>query len=106
MRPSDPSSLAHRLELPAELTLTEAAEVLGVDKKTVIRYMHDGVLEWRNIAPPSSSRPTFRIKLESALKLRTGYQTETASESPGKRPQATARPGYQSKYVRIVRERP
>lgn len=90
------------LELPPELSLAEAAEVLGVDKKTVIRYMHDGVLEWRNIAPPSSSRPTFRIKLESALKLRTHYTSEP--EQPrehARKPRVTQR--YQSRYVRIVR---
>ena len=66
MRRTETPSLTERLELPPELSLAKAAEVLGVDKKTVLRHMHDGILEWRNIAPPSSSRPTFRIKLASA----------------------------------------
>jgi hypothetical protein len=103
MRGSQTPSPAERLELPQELSLTDAAAMLGVDKKTVIRYMHDGVLEWRDIAPPSSSRPTYRIKLASALKLRTHYTSEP--EQPVERPprqQKTTRQ-YQSRYVRIVR---
>ena len=31
------TSLADRLELPPEVSLSEAAKVLGVDKKTVIK---------------------------------------------------------------------
>lgn len=103
MHPRESSSSLGPLNLPAELSLAEAAAVLGVDKKTVLRYMHDGVIEWRNIAPPSSSRPTFRIKLESALKLRTQYTSEP--EQPRERTQRR-RPAtrqYQSRYVRIVR---
>ena len=92
------------LELPAELSLSEAARVLGVDKKTVLRYVRDGVLEWRDIAPPSSSRPTYRIKLESALKLRTGYRSEP--EEPAERKPRVARRQYQSRHVRIVRGGP
>jgi hypothetical protein len=92
------------LNLPAELSLAEAADVLGVDKKTVLRYMRDGLLEWRDIAPPSSSRPTYRVKLESALKLRTGYISEPVQ--PAERKPRGARRQYQSKYVRIVRGPP
>jgi hypothetical protein len=100
--PRDPFSLVESLRLPPELSLGEAAVVLGVDKKTVLRYMRDGVIEWRNIAPPSSSRPTFRIKLESALKFRTAYTSEPAEA--GDRPkQIRATRQYQSRYVRIVR---
>ncbi len=100
--PRGPSSALESLRLPAELSLAEAATVLGVDKKTVLRYMRDGVIEWRNIAPPSSSRPTFRVKLESALKLRTAYTSEPAEarDRPGRK--QSTRP-YQSRYVRIVR---
>jgi hypothetical protein len=70
--PDFPSSLG--IDLPPEVSLAEAARIANCDKKTVIRYLRDGVLEWRNIAPPSSSRPTYRIKLESVLALRTAYR--------------------------------
>lgn len=103
MRPTETISLEERLDLPKELSLSQAAELLGVDKKTVARYIRDGVLEWRNIAPPSSSRPTFRIKLESALRFRTRYTTDPKQPEsrPRRLPKATQ--PYQSQYVRIVR---
>lgn len=63
-----------QLDLPPEVSLAEAATIANCDKKTIIRYMRDGLLEWRNIAPPSSSRPTYRVKLASVIGLRTSYQ--------------------------------
>jgi len=66
-------SAGAELKLPPEVSLAEAARIANCDKKTVIRYIKDGVLEWRNIAPPSSSRPTYRIKLASLLAMRTAY---------------------------------
>ena len=64
------------LDLPQEVSLADAAMIANCDKKTIIRYMQDGVLEWRNIAPPSSSRPTYRLKLASVVALRTAYRRE------------------------------
>ena len=95
------NSLADRLELPPEVSLSEAAEVLGVDKKTVIKYLRGGLLEWRNIAPPTSSRPTFRIKLESVLNLRTHYSTGPEIEQAKRRRVVPKR--YESRYVHIIR---
>ena len=71
---SNASGLPGKLDLPPEVSLAEAARIANCDKKTVIRYLQDGLLEWRDIAPPSSSRPTYRIKLASILALRTGYR--------------------------------
>src|SRR6516162_10229337 len=43
-----------RVELPEEVTTQEAAEILGCCKHTVLHYLAEGLLEWRNAAPPSS----------------------------------------------------
>jgi hypothetical protein len=74
----------HQLDLPPEVSLAEAASVANCDKKTIIRYMRDGLLEWRNIAPPSSSRPTYRIKLASVIALRTTYRHESPDRRHGR----------------------
>lgn len=102
--PSTTSPLT-RPELPPEVSLIEAAHLLGVDKKTVIKYIRGGLLEWRNIAPPTSSRPTFRIKLDSVVNLRTHYSTGMV-RGPLPRPSRQRRvtpQRYDSRYVTIVR---
>ena len=60
---------------PPEIPLAQAASILGVDRKTVVKYLNAGLLEWRDIAPPGSSRPAFRLKLESVTRMRTSYRT-------------------------------
>jgi hypothetical protein len=67
------------LDLPPEVSLAKAASIANCDKKTIIRYMRDGLLEWRNIAPPSSSRPTYRVTLMSVVALRMNYQHGSAA---------------------------
>jgi hypothetical protein len=75
MLSSAPEGASGNLALPPEVSLAEAARIANCDKKTVIRYLRDGVLQWRNIAPPSSSRPTYRIRLDTVLAIRTTYRS-------------------------------
>jgi len=67
-----------RLNLPEEVTTQQAAAILRCCKHTVLQYLEQGVLEWRNLAPPSSHRPVFRFTLRSVLELRLGYQRGSA----------------------------
>lgn len=107
------SDLPGSLDLPPEVSLAEAARIANCDKKTVIRYLQDGLLDWRDIAPPSSSRPTYRIKLASVLALRTGYhfgrprpnQQREAAWSTVDRPTRVEKTGarHQLKHVRLHR---
>ena len=60
--------------LPKEVSTNEAAQILGCDKKTVLKYIDQGLLEWRDMSPPSSTRPTYRLKLDSVLRLRNSYR--------------------------------
>ena len=55
--------------------MAEAARILNVDRKTALRYLNGGLLEWRNIAPPGSSRVCYRVTLESVMRMRTTYRT-------------------------------
>jgi hypothetical protein len=101
----------HHLDLPPEVSLAEAASIANCDKKTIIRYMRDGLLEWRNIAPPSSSRPTYRVKLASVIALRTNYQQGNpqhgrhVDDPPSKAPPPRGRaPGrHQFKHIWVGR---
>jgi transposase len=53
------------------LSVTDVAEILGVDYVSVVRWYDAGHLEGVNIAPPSSSRRKrlLRIKSRSVQKL-------------------------------------
>jgi hypothetical protein len=46
-------------ELPTEVSTAEAARILGVSKNTVLKLKAAGLLEYRNMAPPDSSRPVY-----------------------------------------------
>jgi predicted ArsR family transcriptional regulator len=70
--------LIERLNLPAEVSTQEAAAILGCCKHTVLQYLEEGLLEWRNIAPPSSNRPIYRFTLRSVTELRLAYQRGSA----------------------------
>jgi hypothetical protein len=63
-------------DLPREVSTADAARILGVTKDTVLKYKDAGLLEYRNLAPPFSSRPVFAFSLASVLKLRTTYETD------------------------------
>jgi hypothetical protein len=67
-------NLIQKLNLPEEVSTQEAAGILNCCKHTVLQYLADDLLEWRNTAPPSSKRPVYRFTLRSVLELRLGYQ--------------------------------
>lgn len=73
--------------LPEEVTTEEAAQILGSSKDTVLKLKENGVLAWRNAAPPSSSRPVFRFSLQSLLKVRTTYDVDTPAPPTPREPQ-------------------
>ena len=62
--------------LPPEVSTEVAAEILGCSKDTVLKFKSAGVLEFRNAAPPMSSRPVFKFTLESVKELRTAYERD------------------------------
>lgn len=63
-------------ELQKEVSTAEAARILGVSKDTVLKLKEAGLLEYRNMAPPTSIRAVFRFLLASVLELRNSYQTD------------------------------
>lgn len=84
--PAQPSSLA---DLPGEVSTGHAAKILGISKDTLLKLKDDGLLEYRNAAPPSSSRPIYRFSLASALALRTTYRAD--SPAPFQKPEGPRR---------------
>lgn len=63
-------------EPPKEVGTAEAADILGVSKDTVLKLKAAGLLEYRNTAPPGSSRPVFAFTLRSVMELRTSYERD------------------------------
>lgn len=44
-----------------ELSVAKAAELLSVSRFTIYRYIHEGLVSYRNVAVPGSKRPTYRL---------------------------------------------
>jgi hypothetical protein len=75
-RPGAEGERVSEYELPKEVSTAEAAHILGVSKDTVLKLKEAGLLEYRNLAPPTSIRGVFRFLLASVLELRNSYQTD------------------------------
>jgi hypothetical protein len=97
-------TLVQRLDLPEEVGTGEAAAILNCSKHTVLQYLEEGLLEWRDAAPPSSTRPVYRITLRSVLDLRLGYQRGSprprAGESSRPRRRTAGPGGYRVQHLR------
>jgi hypothetical protein len=89
-------------DLPREVGTAETARILGVTKDTVLKYKDAGLLEYRNLAPPSSSRPLFAFSLVSVLKLRTTYETEEPPPFRRREPTRRAAKGKKNRKHIIV----
>lgn len=71
------------LRLPVEVSTAQAAEILGVSKDTVLEYKRKGLIPYRDLAPPGSTKPVFMYPLDAVVGLRTSYQTDApAPEVP------------------------
>jgi|GEM_PF-4702141 len=82
------SKLASKLELPEEVTLQEAADVLAVSVRTVRRYIDDELLIARNIAPLRSVKARYRLLLSAVMELRNhGVQEKPQPTKPQRRRQ-------------------
>src|SRR5262249_45353143 len=57
-----------------EVGTEKAGRILGVSKDTVLQLRAAGVLPYRNIAPPGSTRPVYRFPLADVLRVRQDYQ--------------------------------
>ena len=68
---NDSNDDAFFADLPPEISTGEAAKLLGVDARTIGKYLRSGLLEWRSTAPPSSTTPTYRFRLSSVMALKT-----------------------------------
>ena len=62
-----------KVEQPAELTVKQAAGLLGVSATTVRRRIMAGSLTARNAAQPSSRRPAWRLPADTIAVMRSGY---------------------------------
>ena len=91
-------------ELPMEVSTEVAARILGVSKDTVLRLKRSGLLEYRNAAPPESSRPVYRFTMASVQSLRTTY-TRDDGDVPGQNRnhrRSAQRSRKPAKYIRIT----
>ena len=87
-------------EVPKEVSTEEAAEILGLSKDTVLKFRAAGLLQYRNAAPPGSTRPVYRFLLDSVLHLRTSYDTdEPTPESPRESQRRVAKGKRKYKFI-------
>ena len=91
-------------EPPQEVGTAEAAEILGVSKDTVLKLKAAGLLEYRNMAPPDSSRPVFAFTLRSVMELRTSYEREEPTPPMPSEPQRRRVAPQSKKYKHVKLE--
>lgn len=92
---AQPASLS---EPVPEVSTSEAAKLLGVSRDVVLAYRAEGLLPYRNVSPPSSSRPSYRYPREAVMRLRNSYGTEATQEPVRReksRRQVKGEPEYQ-----------
>jgi len=65
--------LAKLPDAGSEVTIAEAAQLLGIHPKTVRKHIADGTLAARDAAPASSKRPLFKLPIDAVLELRGSY---------------------------------
>ena len=74
-----------------ELSLSETAEILGLDRRTVKKLIEQAVLPARIASPPQSKRPRYRIPTDEVMHLRNSYCRQLIS--------------YGGKRKKVVRQR-
>lgn len=62
-----------------ELTVPETAIELSVHPKTVRKYIAEGVLPARDVAPPSSNHHDWRIPVAAVQEMRAAYRKHTVA---------------------------
>lgn len=88
--------------LPGEVSTAEASEILGVSKDTLLEYKRKGLLPFRNLAPPGSTKPIYMLPLDAVVQLRTTYQTEEPAPAvPHEPPRQGAKGRGQFKHLII-----
>jgi len=88
------------LELDDELTVAGAAEILGVSPRTVSRYIDDGTLVCRNIAPLRSAYARYRIPLSAVLDLRGDYRSHSERQPTKAKQRRRPAKGYEPRALR------
>jgi excisionase family DNA binding protein len=67
----------------AELTVSQAATMLGISRHTVYRLIREGVLCCRRVGLPSSRRPTYRVLADEVSTLQRRYERQTSQNANG-----------------------
>ena len=62
-----------QIDTVPELSLSEAAEILDLDRRTVKKLIEQAVLPARIASPPTSKRPRYRIPAEEVICLRNSF---------------------------------
>jgi hypothetical protein len=104
LRPEAGGETTKIQELPTEVSTAEAARILGVSKDTVLKLKAAGLLEYRNMAPPDSSRPVYAFALRSVLELRTSYERDERTPRLPREPQRRRMLPRSKKYKHVKLE--
>jgi hypothetical protein len=91
-----------------EVSLKDASRILSLNRRTVLKLIDEGILEWRNNAPRSSSIPRYFITLDSIKEFRNSHRATSpeGDRTPRISRRRAARspyPGRQLKHITLCR---
>lgn len=98
LRPS-PAQTEAGGTLPDCIASRIAAELLGVDKKTLDKLRRDGLLKWR-VKNPNSTRREFLYETTSVLQMKNGYSFGEPKRIPEKK-RRKVKSGYIPQYIKL-----
>ncbi len=87
-------------DIPAEISVKDAATILSVDKKTVLGYIKQSVLPARDASLPSSMRPMWKMLLADVLEMRNGYERQERNVDESPIPKYKPVPKYEPKILK------
>jgi len=81
------------VEVKEEIGLKEACKLLNVGKFTVMKYVNQGLIQYRNVSSPDSSRNKYKFLLADVLAIRNNYQV-----GQGIKKEQAVKPAHKRKY--------
>src|SRR4051794_13987825 len=94
-------ALRQQIDTVPELSLSEAAEILDLDRRTVKKLIEQAVLPSRIAGPPTSKRPRYRIPAEDVICLRNSYHRRSKRWGAERKKTIRQPPAHEFSHIKL-----